>query len=159
MFLRKVWELVVSMAAQVELRQLPCYSWLLQFQHHRLVEHQSLQKQESPPQILITPFYGGWVCWIDFMLHIVEIPSKRPYPDRSGSILVELSNRLYDSFENPSPRSELEICVNHPDRDLDLGTKIGDDPRQGMAKGDRGKQMRRICFRCIKKSKIQKCSE
>ena len=62
-------------------------------------------------------------------------------------------------FENPSPRSELEICVNNPDRDLDLGSKIGADPRQGMAKGDRGKQMRRIRFLYIKKSKIQKCSE
>ena len=41
-------------------------------------------------------------------------------------------------------------------RDLDLGTKIGADPRQKMAKGDRGKQMRRICFLCIKKSKNQK---
>ena len=59
------------------------------------------------------------------MLHIVETPSKRPFPDGSGSILMELSNRLYDSVPNPSPRSELEICVNNPDRDLDLGSKIG----------------------------------
>ena len=57
-------------------------------------------------------------------------------------------------FENPSPRSELEICVNHADRDLDLGSKIGADPRHKVAKGNRGKQMRRIRFLCIKKSKI-----
>ena len=33
-------------------------------------------------------------------------------------------------FENPSPRSELEICVNNLDRDLDLGSKIGADPTE-----------------------------
>ena len=49
----------------------------------------------------------------------------------------------------------MEICVNNPDRDVDLGSKIGADPKQNMAKGDRGKQMRRIRFLCIEKSEIK----
>ena len=64
---------------------------------------------------LIPPVYGGWVCWIDFMHHIVETPSKRPYPDRLGSILVELSNRLYDS----GPKSKSKIRIGY------LGSKFG----------------------------------
>ena len=74
--------------------------------------------------------YGGWVCCIDFMHHMVETPSKRLYPDRSGSILVELSNRLYDS----GPQSKSKIRIGY------LGSKFGSksgswiqveaDPRQ-----------------------------
>ena len=91
------------------------------------------------------------------------ISSKHP---RNNHIPMDLDRFWWNCridftipFENPSPRSELEICVNNLDRDLDLGSKIGADPRQQMTKGDRGKQMRRIRFLCIKKSKIQKCSE
>ena len=62
-----------------------------------------------------SPVYGGWVCWIDFMLHIVETPSKRPYPDRSGSIRMELSDRLYDS----GPKSKSKIRIGY------LGSKFG----------------------------------
>ena len=78
------------------------------------------------------PVYGGWVCWIDFMLHIVEIPSKRPYPGRSGSILVELSNRLYDSVRksksgNPNWRSvstiPIGIWILDPRSELIQGTR------------------------------------
>ena len=54
----------------------------------------------------------------DFMLHIVETPSKRPYPDRSGSILMELSHRLYDS----GPKSKSKIRSGY------LGSQFGSQP-------------------------------
>ena len=84
--------------------------------------------QRSIPRV-----YGGWVCWIDFMLHIVEPPSKRPYPDRSGSIRMELSNRLYDSVR----KSKSEIRI----RDLcqpcrsGSGSWIQMDPRAVLIQG------------------------
>ena len=49
------------------------------------------------------------------MHHVVEIPSKRPYPDRSGTILKGLPNRLYDSVR----KSKSKIRIGY------LGSKFG----------------------------------
>ena len=107
-----------------------------------------------PPHSMGVGSVGSTLCFI-----------SSEYP-RNDHIPIDLARFWWNCridftilFENPSPKSGLEICVNHADRDKHLGSKIGADPRQKMARGDRGKQTRRIHFWCIKKSKIQKCSE
>ena len=118
-----------------------------------LLQHQSkllAQAAQASPQFMGVGSVGSTLCIIS---------SKHP---RNDHIPIDLDRFWWNCridftipFENPSPRSELEICVNNPDRDLDLGSKIGADPRQNMAKGDRGKQMRRNRF-CASKNRKSK---